>query len=237
MSREQKTESGMLEMKELVRLPIPLLALSLAAAAIGLAYAWLRISAETASESVPTTSAVVVTTHAVTEEMARASEEVAGKAAPEFRAIATDGGEYTLTSWESHRPLILVFIKDGCPCSDAAQPYFNRLFEAYGPLATFLGVIGSDLETAGTWARTHNVLFPIIADPDQRVIRAYEVANSAYVALVQDGRVDNLWPGYSTSTLAEISSRIAALAGVPVAAISFDGAPSEPYSGCPFEFD
>ena len=137
----------------------------------------------------------------------------------------------------SQQPLVLVFIKDGCPCSESAQPFYNQLAQLYGEESRFLGVINGDLEVAARWGKVNKVAFPIMADAEQTIIRDYQAFNSAYVALVQDGQIRRLWPGYSTGMLREAGAMLAELTGRPEGPLDLLDAPEEPYSGCPYEVD
>ena len=69
--------------------------------------------------------------HVVTPSMAEASRGMVFRQAPAFTLKATDGAEYSLGELIHEGPLLLTFIKIGCPCSEAAQPFFNRLRAAY----------------------------------------------------------------------------------------------------------
>ena len=42
--------------------------------------------------------------------------------APDFSKKAADGENYVLRELIRHGPVLLTFIKIGCPCSEAAQP-------------------------------------------------------------------------------------------------------------------
>ena len=63
---------------------------------------------------------------------------------------------------------MLAFIKDGCPCSEAAEPYFHQLHAAYGSRAGFLGVIDGDVAAARDWSVRHATPYPVLADPNRR---------------------------------------------------------------------
>lgn len=104
----------------------------------------------------PTTIITVETAkHVVTPSMAEASRGMVFRQAPAFTLKATDGAEYSLGELIREGPLLLTFIKIGCPCSEAAQPFFNRLRAAY-PHARILGVIDGDLGPANLWAKKIN---------------------------------------------------------------------------------
>ncbi|SIO64926.1 Peroxiredoxin [Singulisphaera sp. GP187] len=134
------------------------------------------------------------------------------------------------------RPTVLIFIKDGCPCSEAADPCFRRLFTAYGDRVAFLGIIDGESPEAARWTREHDTPYPVIADPDLKVVNAYHAERSAYVALVtQQGTVDRLWPGYSAGMLRELGARLASAVGVPEVRLDVGDAPDVLTSGCTFD--
>jgi peroxiredoxin len=155
--------------------------------------------------------------------------------APAFRAEATDGKIYGLEDATSEKPLVLTFIKDGCPCSEAAEPFFDRLFAAYRDEIRFLGVIDADVSRAKEWAKQNLVPYPILADPESRIVHNYKAESSAYVALVsKDGTIEKLWPGYSAQMLNDASQRLARLSGGEPKPVNTSDAPAEMTTGCPY---
>ena len=147
--------------------------------------------------------------HLVTTKMLETTKMMTDVTAPTVRAEATDGSFYDIKELTRDGPAVLVFIKDGCPCSHAAQPFFNLLFDAYGEHARFFGVFDGDVTAAKKWAKQNLVEFPILSDPDLRAVREYKAENSAYVALIaKGGRIEKLWPGYSADMLADAAARL-----------------------------
>lgn len=173
--------------------------------------------------------------HPVTPAMTTAAGEMAGRLATLLSAEGTDGRSHSPAKEAADRPVVLIFIQDGCPCSEAADPYFRRLHEAYGARVGFFGVIDGDLEIARDWSERHETPYPILADPERRIIAASEAERSAYVMLVaRGGNIEALWPGYSAAMLAEAGSRLARLTGRAEAPLDTQGAPTEMSSGCSF---
>jgi peroxiredoxin len=173
--------------------------------------------------------------HLVTPAMLAATDARSARQAPPFRARATDGVTYDLGELTKDAPLVLLFIKDGCPCSADAQRFFNRLHEAYGRDVRFLGAIDADDSRARAWGRENRTTFPLLVDPDASLARAYGAGSSAYAAVVaKGGAIDRLYPGYSVAMLGEIVERLARLAGVAPRPIDAAGAPGELSTGCPF---
>ena len=176
--------------------------------------------------------------HKVTPEMLQNAEARETLKAPEFRFAASDGRTYQLSEERADGPVVLIFIKDGCPCSVSAETHFNDLHAAYEGHVRFFGVFDGSLEKARGWASRNAVPFPILLDPEGNLVRLYQARNSAYVVLIdRSGTIDAFWPGYSSAMLQVVNARIAKLAGLPEAAINTSEAPDELYSGCPFEIE
>jgi AhpC/TSA family len=162
--------------------------------------------------------------HPVTPRMRAAAVATAGRAAYPMTGVADAG------------PTVVVFIRQGCPCSEAVEPYMHRLFDAYGDRASVVGVIDGGPGDAEGWRERHRTPYPIVADPDLTIVRAYGAERSAYTALVVDGRtIERLWPGYSAGMLRELGARLAAALGVAEAPLDVGDAPEALTSGCPFD--
>ncbi|MDR3635875.1 MAG: redoxin domain-containing protein [Isosphaeraceae bacterium] len=173
--------------------------------------------------------------HVATPAMVKATEEMAQRSAPLFRTAASDGKTYSLADLAREGPLALFFIKDRCPCSRAAEPFFNQLDEAYGDRVRFFGIIDGDVAVAQRWGAENHVPFPILCDPELKIVREYKAENSAYTVLVaRGGTIERYWPGYSAEMLREAGERLARLAGVDVKPLDLNDAPDYLYSGCPY---
>jgi hypothetical protein len=146
-------------------------------------------------------------------------------------------------------PLLLVFIKEGCPCSVAMEPFFHRLARTYADTACFAGVIDADVRAARRYAEANGTPYPILADPDRQIIHHLQAQNGVYVALVvrpaaslatlgageeNVSAIDSHWPGCSAEMFTEMGRRIAAAAGVAERPLDVCGLPSAPVTGCPF---
>jgi len=79
------------------------------------------------------------------------------------------------------------------------------------------------------------LLFPILRDPDLRIVRKYKAANSAYFTIIsREGTIEKYWPGYSVGMLTEANEQLAQLSQIKVKTIDVTGAPDEMFSGCPY---
>ena len=213
----------------------PIAIATLFALAVALAWSGLWRAHDPATAGLAPDAPAPRTSHAVTPAMVAASGAMAAREIPDFRAEAPDARALSLREAAADAPVFLSLIKDGCPCSASAQPFYNRLHAAYGARARFLGVIDDDLDSARRWASASRVGFPILSDPASGLARACGAENSAYSALVAPGgRIEVLWPGYSSGILEEAGRRLATLSGVAFRPIRLADAPAEPLSGCPF---
>jgi peroxiredoxin len=173
--------------------------------------------------------------HPITSQMLKDASRWSLKSAPAFATSDADGKAQDLKDLISSKPLVILFIKEGCPCSIEAQPVFNKLSEAYKGKVAFLGVINGDGKVAQEFAKTNEMAFPVLPDPKLEIVKPYGAERSVYVALVaQDGKIDKLWPGYSKTMMSEMNERIAHLAGIPPKTVDFQLVPNKMTSGCLF---
>src|SRR4051794_30573010 len=111
---------------------------ALALAALG-GYSWTRYRA---MHPGPRVEAVLISgepdKHKVTPAMLSAAEARERRAAPSFHQAGADGVTYDLEAMLRDGPLVLVFIKDGCPCSVSAEAYFHAIHAAYRGKIRFL---------------------------------------------------------------------------------------------------
>ncbi|MFM1800822.1 MAG: Thiol-disulfide oxidoreductase ResA [Planctomycetota bacterium] len=176
--------------------------------------------------------------HDVTNRMLVHGLKMANSQAPDFNASDGNGRPYHLRGLVKQGPVVLVFIKDGCPCSIAAQSYYNEIANAFDGKVTFLGVIDGPQAVARQWAKKYHSVFPVLADHDLSVIKAYGVESSAHMALIdQQMKIVSLWPGFSKPMLREAHQTIVSL-GVDALSIGeFTDAPENLMTGCPFDVD
>jgi peroxiredoxin len=205
---------------------------------LGVAYALARIGAEVGTPPPEGDTVIIVSSdrrHTATPDMLTATGSMENRAAPSFHAEGDDGKSYSLRDLAREGPLALVFIKDGCPCSVAAGPYYSRLAESYGSHVWFFGVINGNAEVARKWSRANRVSFPILCHPDLKIVHEYQAENSAYFAVItRGGTIEKYWPGYSVDMLKEANALLARLAGMEERPIDVADAPLEMYSGCPY---
>jgi len=173
--------------------------------------------------------------HFVTPEQLVECGALAERRIEPFSAVAHDGARFTWPAAGGARPLVLVFIKRGCPCSVEFQPFFHRLEQRYRDAADFVGVIDADADSARAYAAANKVPYRVLADPDRAIIARFEARNGAYLALLRSsGEVDTLWPGCSAEMMRALGRRIAALRALAERPLDVSDMPKILTTGCPF---
>ncbi len=173
--------------------------------------------------------------HPVTQIMLEESERMKLKLAPDFSGVDPLGKKWTFEELAAKRPLVLLFIKDGCPCSIDAQPIYNKLFEKFRGKAAFVGILDVDGEKAKKWIADNKPSFPVLVDPKLQIVRSFEAKNSVYTILIgADHRIEKMWPGYWVAMLQDLNGRLSADLDEKVSAFDTLYAPKAPSSGCTF---
>jgi len=163
---------------------------------------------------------------------------VAGKEAPNFTLKTPDGKTVTLLDECRKRPVILVFTKDGCPCSIEAQPFFNQLSQGYGDKAAFLGVIDGQSHVASKYHDDLKVPYRMLLADNGDIFKSFDATQSVYTTLIApDGKVLKQWPGYNRAMLVELDELIAKAIGGKSVQLDTTMAPEKMNSGCAFALD
>lgn len=160
--------------------------------------------------------------HPVTPFMSTSAREASG------RPVTT----LTLTD---DRPAVVVFVLLGCPCSEEYEPYVKQIYQAYGHKVAIIEVVAGDQKDADGWKRQQAPPYPVIPDEKEKIAREFAAERSAYTALVIQGKITKLWPGYSATMLSELSSLLASHTGVEQQPLDFENAPDRMTSGCLLE--
>ncbi len=213
------------------------------ALAVGSFYTWTRLKTELAGDASadmmneaggdPVTD--FPKKHLATERMIATSEKAAGTTAPDFETTANDGKTYRLSEMVAKGPVVLVFIKDGCPCSRSADVFLQRMHTAGRGWVPFYGVIDGGEAVAERWAEETSTVFPILADPEKKIIQTFGAENSAYVAFIgPDGAIEKLWAGYSETMLKELADRMKPWVKPGLEPFNVADAPAELYAGCAY---
>ena len=151
----------------------------------------------------------------------------AGKKAPAFSALATDGKTHSLEGQLEHGTTFLYFIKDNCPVNHYAAPFVEKLAAAYGEKANLLGVFNGGVAGAKAWTKRYKATFPVMEDPALKTIRAYGAAYSPWLVVVnKDGTVAKVFEGAAPKELDQVNKLMAANAGIETAKLDFAGSPT-----------
>ncbi len=148
----------------------------------------------------------------------RAVEPRAGLFVPAYRAATLDGSTVVLGQLGQRQ--VLVFFNTTCPYCRASTPAWNAVAERLGdrPEITVYGIALDSTEAAKTYAAEHRLAFPVISQPDPRLVALYRVSSVPLILVLnEDGRMTYARLGALESAAAVDSVVTAAQARPPVA--------------------
>ncbi|MBS1718392.1 MAG: redoxin domain-containing protein [Armatimonadetes bacterium] len=184
----------------------------------------------------PYPSPVLSSRHLVTPAMEQTALAMMKNPKLQFEGLDQKGQKFDLSEALKHGPTFVYFIMDGCPCSTDVEPMFHRLYEQLGHKVNFVGIINKGVDRAKHWATEQNTPYPVLADPDQKIIETYGATNSAFSALVsQKGEIVKVWPGYSRDIFTEMNAKLSAAIDAPVKPFDLGALPTVKTAGCAFE--
>jgi|SRR5688572_6340096 peroxiredoxin len=162
-----------------------------------------------------------------------ADELKAGATAPSFSGATADGKTFSLEGALKDKPVFVYFISTSCPVSKAATPHYNALAKTYASQGlSVVGVVNGDKAAFDRWNATHKVPYPVVLDPDYKVIKAYGITKAPSAALVaKNGKVIKSWTGYSKQILVETNELAAKAVGKTATKLEFAGAPASWQAG------
>jgi peroxiredoxin len=141
---------------------------------------------------------------------------IAGKIAPDFTLITTDGKSVNLQDLLQRGPVVLAFFKVSCPVCQYAFPMYERVARAHkNSGASFLGVCQNGIAEAKAFAREYGVTFPIAIDNDANqyaVSNAYGLTNvPTLFYIAPDGEIEVSSVGWSKADVDTVNRRLAEL--------------------------
>ena len=100
-----------------------------------------------------------------------------GRKAPDFELPDQDGRKHTLKSLLKDGPLILYFYPaDFTPgCTKEACSFRDLHQELLKAKLRVVGVSPQDVDSHRRFAEKHDLNFPLLADPDKTVVKAYDL--------------------------------------------------------------
>ncbi|MFO7767803.1 MAG: redoxin domain-containing protein [bacterium] len=150
-----------------------------------------------------------------------------GSEAPSFEGVTDDGAEVSLEAMLEEGPVFLVFWKESCPHNPRAMPSFNALKEGYGEEVQLLGVVRAAPEDTKDWAEQFDAAFPLLPDPEEKVILDYRTAFSiATFQIGQDGKIAKVFEGYGQDELKALNQAMAGAAGTAPIELDMSRIPS-----------
>jgi peroxiredoxin Q/BCP len=98
----------------------------------------------------------------------------AGDPAPDFRGVTTDGTEIGLADFRGTKLVLYFYPMDFTPgCTAQACSLRDRNADIRAKGAQILGVSTQDAASHNRFTQTHRLNFPLLADADRSVARAY----------------------------------------------------------------
>ncbi len=156
-----------------------------------------------------------------------------GEKAPAFSTVDASGKSHTVASLTKSKPVILYFNKDGCPVNKKALPYMQKIAQTYGAGANIVGVYNGDAKRAKEWTTKFKLTFPMLADPEYKIIDSYRIPYSPFVVVIgKDGKIAKIFPGASPTDLPQINQLAATNAGKKAITMDFKNAPEG--GGCSY---
>ena len=99
-----------------------------------------------------------------------------GTAAPDFEGTLDDGSTFRLADYKGRKNVVLYFYpKDFTPgCTREACSFRDESETLEGHDAVVVGVSTDTAESHKSFKEQHKLPFPLVADPDKRIIKLYE---------------------------------------------------------------
>ncbi|TLZ63524.1 MAG: thioredoxin-dependent thiol peroxidase [Methanobacteriota archaeon] len=99
-----------------------------------------------------------------------------GEPAPDFRLPADDGKTYALRDLRGKKVVLYFYPKDDTPgCTKEACSFRDNLSRVRSKGAIVLGVSKDDLESHAKFREKYSLSFPLLSDPEGKVLSAYGV--------------------------------------------------------------
>ncbi|MFM8369213.1 MAG: peroxiredoxin family protein [Chloroflexota bacterium] len=100
-----------------------------------------------------------------------------GSIAPDFKLLATNGQEISLTDFRGKTNVIVFFIRETtCPQCRTHVAQLGRMYEQFKEAgAEVIVILGEGTEKAREYADSIGLPFPILCDPDRAVYNLYEL--------------------------------------------------------------
>ncbi len=179
------------------------------------------------------TSTLLISTLALCS-LAQTPEKCDCKDMPKFSLKATDGKTYTPESM-TKGATVVVLLKAGCPHNPISAPELNKLKKQLTDKVMFVAVTDLDPSKVKAYAKELKLDFPLIADPEKRLMKGFGGSHSLDIAVLcpHDKKVAKLFDGYDQKTIAEIFTMLPSHGG-PKLTPHLSAFSKKKVSGCGF---
>jgi peroxiredoxin Q/BCP len=131
-----------------------------------------------------------------------------GKKAPAFTLASSEGKDVSLDDFKGKKVILYFYPRDNTPgCTREAQAFRDALPKIKRKNAVVLGVSRDSVASHCGFRDNHDLNFPLLSDPDGRVVRAYgawgeknmygkktEGLIRTTVIIGPDGKVERVFP-------------------------------------------
>ena len=100
-----------------------------------------------------------------------------GSLAPDFKLLATNGQEVSLTNFRGKKNVIVFFIRETtCAQCKTHVTQLGRMYDQFREANTeIIVILGEDVNKSKEYAESIKLPFPILSDPDRAVYTLYEL--------------------------------------------------------------
>lgn len=129
-----------------------------------------------------------------------------GSDAPAFTAKDTNGNTVSLSDFKGKTVVLYFYPKDDTPgCTKQACSFRDASEDYKSKDVVVLGVSADDEASHQAFTQKYNLNFPLLADTDKTLIKAYDVDGGGYAKRVTyvidgNGKITNVDSNVSTST-------------------------------------
>jgi peroxiredoxin Q/BCP len=142
----------------------------------------------------------------------------AGTPAPTFTAKDTHGNRVSLADYAGKTVILYFYPKDDTPgCTKQACGFRDHYADYQSKNIVVLGVSADDEASHQRFTEKYNLPFPLLADTDRSIIRAYDVDGGNYAKRVtyiidENGTISHVYDSVQTATHAtDVLAELAAV--------------------------
>lgn len=132
-----------------------------------------------------------------------------GDTAPTFTAKDTNGNTVSLSDYSGKTVVLYFYPKDDTPgCTKEACSFRDNYSEYQGKDIVVFGISTDDEASHQAFTNKYNLPFPLLADTDAAITKAYDVDGGGYAKRVtyvinSDGKIEKVYTSINTETHAK----------------------------------